>query len=170
MLLTLNAGPSGQTPGTAVGHRVVSRQYSQTENAVGGLLLRDNRVRKTGRCLRYLVGYGIWSAALSVIETTSGRIRVRSKSRRFEAVSASKLGLLRNWVCFETGAVSMRSVQAAGASSVSRWNGNPNPRNNSRDSSSLFPLITIVMFIPWGRSSLSGFNSGNTYCSFRPRL
>ncbi len=31
-------------------------------------------------------------------------------------------------------------------------------------------VITIAMFIPWTRRNLSGFSSGNTSCSARPKL
>ena len=49
-------------------------------------------------------------------------------------------------------------------------NGIPKSRSNSRASSSLSVEVTSVIFMPWTRVNLSGFNSGNTNCSVRPRL
>jgi len=48
--------------------------------------------------------------------------------------------------------------------------GMPSRRNSSRASSSFSALVTTVTFMPWVLVYLSGFNSGNTSCSVRPRL
>src|SRR5688572_30650592 len=50
------------------------------------------------------------------------------------------------------------------------WNGKPIWASSSRDSSSLAFRITNVMFMPCTRVNLSGFSSGKTSCSDRPRL
>lgn len=52
----------------------------------------------------------------------------------------------------------------------SLWNGIPSWVSSSRDSSSVALRTTKVMFIPCTRVNLSGFSSGNTSCSDRPRL
>ena len=57
------------------------------------------------------------------------------------------------------------SLRSASLALLCPWtsgtlNGIPKPRSNSRDSSLLWPEMTIVMFIPCGRVNLSGFNSG----------
>ncbi len=49
-------------------------------------------------------------------------------------------------------------------------NGMPNPRSNSRASSSESVEQHKAMFMPCTRVYLSGFNSGNTSCSLSPRL
>ena len=46
----------------------------------------------------------------------------------------------------------------------------PSYFNSSRDSSFECDEHTNAMFIPWTRVYLSGLSSGNTSCSFRPRL
>lgn len=56
----------------------------------------------------------------------------------------------------------------AAVSSV--WNGSPKPRSNSRASSSESVDEHKAMFIPCTRTYLSGFSSGNTNCSLKPRL
>lgn len=48
--------------------------------------------------------------------------------------------------------------------------GIPNSRNNSRPSSSLSVVVTKAMFNPCERVNLSGFSSGNTRYSVKPRL
>ena len=49
-------------------------------------------------------------------------------------------------------------------------NGIPNIRSNSRPSSSSSVEVTKTMFIPCERVNLSGFNSGKTWYSAKPRL
>ncbi len=49
-------------------------------------------------------------------------------------------------------------------------NGIPNALISSRDSSSLRPLMQMVMSIPCVKFTLSGSISGNTSCSDRPML
>ena len=49
-------------------------------------------------------------------------------------------------------------------------NGIPNSCNSARPSSLLWAEVTNDMFMPWGRTNLSGFNSGNTNCSVKPRV
>ena len=48
--------------------------------------------------------------------------------------------------------------------------GMPNSRSNSRDSSSLSPLMVNVTLSPWLLEYLSGFNSGKTRNSMIPKL
>ena len=49
-------------------------------------------------------------------------------------------------------------------------NGNPNAFNNSRPSSALRAVVTIVMFMPCWNVTAAESTSGNTVCSVNPKL
>ncbi|GEM_PF-4130189 len=68
----------------------------------------------------------------------------------------------------DSGSSGAQPPQAAALSS--RLKGIPSRLSNSNDSRSLEVVVTRVMFIPCGRVYLSGFSSGNTNCSDKPRL
>ena len=92
-------------------------------------------------------------------------IRVENFGGRF---AAAIFDLLAIWSSLS--ASPLQDAYAAASAPSSFFSGTPKPLSSSRAAASDLAVVTIVMFMPWGRVNLSGSISGNTICSESPRL
>jgi len=110
--------------------------------------------------------------------TARGRPQIRHRrSWRLEYLGVRSALAIFDLLAMQFGPLVLSAPTGAGAGGLlhrsplhAARSGIPSFLNKTRASSSLFVLVTSVTFIPWGLEYLSGFNSGKTNCSVRPRL
>ena len=150
-----------RTPGITPWSARLRKQIRQTPNLRNTPLGRPHNLQRRSRRTGYFGRDAL--AIFDFLATAKARLK-----------NLLTIQMLRLAIpCQQTGA--FRVIPCHRCGKLIYWlsfvlNGMPNIRNSSRPSSSLFVEVTNTMFMPCLRVNLSGFNSGNTRYSFRPKL